>query len=229
MNTTPPEHEMGRVSNNTALPGGYSLLRLHLPHLSQTITSGQQLRIEGWVLPAMRCPHNQQWVELLARTPLPWSTGDTLQVEVVGKPFTLPNAPITALLIGDSLGLAAMTFLAEQLKQTRSHSLLVLLGFNDTLPFRPAPSRIMVDGLPAGVIATMPLLEDWSVPGRIAHIDEPPGCFGGDVLTLARHWLEQPQLGTVEIYISATQTTCEAGVRLAKQFNLRCQAAVVSD
>ena len=67
------------------------------------------------------------------------------------------------------------------------------------------------------------------MPGRIAHIDEPPGCFGGDVLTLAHHWLEQPQRGTVDIYISATQATCEAGASLAKQFNLHYQAAAVSD
>ena len=142
MSTTVPRHEMGRVSTNTALPGGYSLLRLHLPHLSQVISSGQQLSIEGRVLPVMRCHQQQQWVELLAKAPLLWKAGDSHQVEAIGKPFTLPTTATTALLIGETLGLAPITFLAGQLKHARSHAPLVLLGFNDTLPFRPAPSRI---------------------------------------------------------------------------------------
>jgi dihydroorotate dehydrogenase electron transfer subunit len=31
-------------------------------------------------------------------------------------------------------------------------------------PFDPQPSQIIVDGLPDGVIAAMPLLDDWGIP-----------------------------------------------------------------
>ncbi len=228
------ESETGTLLNCTSLPGNYQLLRLHLPQLSQTIAAGQQLRIESEYLPVMRGHPGQQWVELLSTSSHPWIAPQAaLYCEVVGEPFQPPHAAASVLLIGEELGLAPITFLAETLKKERRHSLLVLLGFSGELPFRPAPSRIMVKELPAGVIATMPLLEDWLVAGRIAHADEPPGCFGGDVLTLARHWLQQTQLqppfGMVEIYISGKEEMVEAGASLAKAFNLKYQTAMLLD
>lgn len=217
-------HETGPLLNSTALPGGYQLLRLQLPQLSQTIAAGQQLRIEGAVLPVMRAHPGQQWLELLSATVQPWNVDALLQCQLLGEPFQRPHATATALLIAEDLGLAPITFLAELLRKERRHSLLVLLGFTQAIPFRPAPSRILVNGLPAGVIATMPLLEDWLVPGRIAHADEAPGCFGGDVLTLARHWLQQPHDGMAELYLCGSDEMGEAGTSLAQEFGLKHQA-----
>lgn len=211
------------------LPGHYHLLRLQQPQLSQHVMAGHQLRIGATVLPVMRLHPQQGWIELLAKSPQPWRQGEILDVELVGEPFIPPTSPATTLLIGEDLGLAPITLLAEILKKERHHSLLVLLGFTHELPFRPIPSRIMVSGLPPGVIATLPLLEDWLVPGRIAHAAEPPGCFGGDLLTLARHWLKQPDLGAVDIYISGKQEACEAGISLAKELNLGYQTVTIAD
>jgi dihydroorotate dehydrogenase electron transfer subunit len=217
--------DTGKVLNSTALPGGYQLLRLHLPQLSQTIAAGQQLYIGETRLPVMRSNPMQKWIELLSDAAIAWATpGATLRCQLSGKPFTLPHISTTALLIAEDIGLAPITFLAETLKKEQRHSLLVLLDFNNTIPFRPAPSRIMIDGLPAGVIATMPLLEDWSIPCRIAHADEPPGCFGGEVLELARYWLQQPHNAATTIYISGDREMVEAGISLAKEFNLEYQA-----
>ncbi|MDZ4262408.1 MAG: hypothetical protein U1B30_08775 [Pseudomonadota bacterium] len=228
------ESETGTLLSSTPLPGNYHLLRLHLPQLSQTIAAGQQLRIEGNVLPVMRNHPAQQWIELLSSTLPSWVAPQaTLHCAVAGEPFQPPHTAASVLLIGEALGLAPIIFLAERIKKERRHLLLVLLGFNGEIPFRPAPSRIMVDGLPAGVIATLPLLEDWSVAGRIAHTDEPPGCFGGDVVTLAHHWLQQsqsqPQFEAVKIYLSGNREMVEAGASLAEAFNLEYQTAMLLD
>jgi dihydroorotate dehydrogenase electron transfer subunit len=217
--------ETGRLLGSTALPGGYQLLRLQLPQLSQTVAAGQQLRIGEILFPVMRHHSQQQWIEVLSTTSLPWAAQNSmLHCELVGEPFHLPG-PGTVLLIAEELGLAPITFLTETLKKEPRHSLLVLLGFKGAIPFRPAPSRIMINHLPSGVIATMPLLEDWSIPCRIAHVDEPPGCFGGTVLELARHWLrQQPGNMTESLYISGDREMVKAGISLAGEFNLGYQA-----
>ncbi len=228
------ESETGTLLSSTPLPGNYHLLRLHLPQLSQTIAAGQQLRIEDKELPVMRSHPGQQCVELLSRSSHTWIAPQAIvHCELAGEPFQLPHTAASVLLIGEALGLAPIIFLAETLKKERRHLLLVLLGFNGEIPFRPAPSRIMVDGLPAGVIATLPLLEDWSVAGRIAHADEPPGCFGGDVVTLARYWLQQsqsqPQFEAIKIYLSGNREMVEAGANLAEALNLEYQTAMLLD
>lgn len=223
----PHTSETARLSGATTLPGNHQLLRLHLPQLSQRLAAGEQLSVEGVVLPLMRCHRTQQWGEVLSAAPLPWEQGSTLHCEVVGEPFQLPSAPITALLLAEGLGLAPITFLADTLRKERRHSLLVLLGFNNEIPFRPAPSRIMVGNLPAGVIATMPLFEDWQLPCRIAHADEPPGCFGGDVITLARHWLGRQRGAAPVLYCSGGPEMGEAAASLARELGLTRQAIVV--
>lgn len=224
MHTTPHHRETGRLTGSTALSGGYQLLRLHLPQLSHSAAAGQLLSVEGVALPVMRSNRQQQWLEVLSASPLPWDRDALLQCEVVGEPFELPDTPVTALLVAEDLGLAPITFLAETLRGEQRHSLLVLLGFTGGIPFRPAPSRIMVGDLPAGVIATMPLFEDWSIPCRIAHADELPGCFGGDVLELARHWLQHHSAGATEIYICGKTKKTETGICLGQEFGLGYQA-----
>ena len=44
--------------------------------------------------------------------------------------------------------------------------------------------------LPDGVIAAMPLMEDWGIASRLASLQGYPGCFEGYVTDLARAWLD---------------------------------------
>src|ERR1700761_2001907 len=62
---------------------------------------------------------------------------------------------------------------------------LVLLGSDPLFPFRPRPSVIVVPGIPTGIIACMPLLEQWSIASRLASPLGLPGCFDGSVTDLA--------------------------------------------
>lgn len=227
MHTSSPHQETGRLVASTPLSGSYQLLRLHVPQLCHAVAPGQLLSVEGVTLPVMRCNRQQQWLELLSSSPLPWDREAMLQCKVMGVPFALPTTAVTALLIAEDLGLAPITFLADTLRKERDHSLLVLLGFGDEMPFRPAPSRIMVNALPAGVIATMPLFEDWHLPCRIAHGDEPPGCYGDDVTELARHWLQRQGGVTTALFFSGGFGMGEAVASLATEFGLNHQAIVI--
>jgi dihydroorotate dehydrogenase electron transfer subunit len=66
---------------------------------------------------------------------------------------------------------------------------LVVLG-GDTFPFRARPSTILVSGMPAGVIASVPALEEWGIASRLASSADLPGCYDGEVAELAALWLK---------------------------------------
>jgi dihydroorotate dehydrogenase electron transfer subunit len=67
--------------------------------------------------------------------------------------------------------------------------LIVLFGADDTFPFRPRPSTILVPGMPAGVIASIPALEEVGIASRLASTAGLPGCYDGTVTELAELWL----------------------------------------
>src|ERR1700730_14878217 len=80
---------------------------------------------------------------------------------------------------------------------------LVLLGSDTPFPFRPRPSVIVVPGIPTGVIACMPLLEEWGIASRLASTADLPGCFDGTVTDLADAWLSSlspTDISEVEVF-----------------------------
>ena len=78
----------------------------------------------------------------------------------------------------------------SRLKNQAAFQPLVLLSA-ESLPFSPRPSQIYLKGMPAGVIAAIPLLEDWKIASRLASTEDAVGCFEGSVIELAAHWLAQ--------------------------------------
>jgi len=100
-----------------------------------------------------------------------------------------------ALIIGDGAGIGAAIHLGER-RLGASWRPLVLLGSDTPFPFRPRPSVIVVPGIPTGVIACMPLLEEWGIASRLASTLDLPGCFDGPVAALADIWLRS--LGAAE-------------------------------
>jgi dihydroorotate dehydrogenase electron transfer subunit len=74
----------------------------------------------------------------------------------------------------------------------------------------------------------MPLLEEWSIPSRLASAADLPGCFEGPVTELARAWLgslEPTELAQVEIVSCGPARMLEASISLARRFGLPCQVS----
>ncbi|MDH3831732.1 MAG: dihydroorotate dehydrogenase electron transfer subunit, partial [Gammaproteobacteria bacterium] len=156
--------------------------------------------------------------------------GQTISVlGPIGQPFTPhPECP-RSLLLGGGVGMPPMLFLAEHLKQTSDFKPLVLLGSEVPFPFRHQPSRIMLPGIPDGVIGSMPLLEDWGIPSRLASLQGYPGCYEGYITDLARTWLNaltDEQRMQVEIFSCGPHPMLEAVAALAREYNLPCQVSL---
>jgi dihydroorotate dehydrogenase electron transfer subunit len=122
-----------------------------------------------------------------------------------------------------------MIFLAEHLKQLSGFKPLVLLGSEVPFPFQHQPSRIMLPGIPDGVIGSMPLLEDWGVPSRLASLQGYAGCYNGYITDLARTWLDaltDEQREQVEIFSCGPHPMLEAVAKLAREYSLPCQVSL---
>ena len=138
------------------------------------------------------------------------------------------------LLIGEGVGIGPTLFLAEQMRAkdglaaTGPWKPLVLLGSDTPFPFRPRPSVIVVPGIPTGVIACMPLLEEWGVASRLASTADLPGCFEGTVTELADTWLSSlspTDLTEVEICSCGPTSLLEATATLARRYNVPYQTS----
>ena len=146
----------------------------------------------------------------------------------IGTPFSPSPAHPLALLMGGGVGIPPMIFLADRLRR-QDYRPMVLMGSEVPFPFRPQPSRIIVPGLPDGVIAAMPLMEDWNIPSRLCSRKGFAGCFDGLITDLARHWLDtlqREQLTQVAVYACGPHPMLEATARLARDYGLPCQVSL---
>ncbi len=156
--------------------------------------------------------------------------GDTVNLLApIGKPFELHRDRARPLLIGGGVGIPPMVFLADHIAQSEGWTALVLMGSEVPFPFAARPSTILVDGIPDGVIAGMPLLDDWGIPSRLASLQGYPGCFDGYVTDLARDWLQELDenvRGEVEIFACGPTPMLRAAAHVAAEFDLPCQVSL---
>lgn len=149
----------------------------------------------------------------------------------IGKSFTPHASRPRPLLVGGGVGIPPMIFLAEVLSQFQDAPWrpLVLMGSEVPFPFRARPSTIMVDGMPEGVIAAMPLLDEWGIPSRLASWADFPGCHHGFVTDLAAAWLQTLQPGVlaeVEIFACGPTPMLKAIAGVARNFDVPCQVSL---
>lgn len=136
----------------------------------------------------------------------------------IGTTFPLAGYRRRPLLIGGGVGIPPMVFLAEHLKRAAPDcEPLVLMGSEVPFPFTSRPSTIMVPGVPANVIAAMPLLEDWRIASRLASSQGYPGCFDGFVTELAEHWLGTVAADEVQIFACGPTPMLAAVQALARR------------
>ena len=145
-----------------------------------------------------------------------------------GQPLMLHRSRPRPLLIGAGAGIGPTLFVAERLRELAvPWRPLVLLGSTGLpFPFRPRPSVIVVPGSPTGVIACMPLLEEWGVASRLASTLDLPGCFEGPVIALADTWLSSlspAELAEVEIFPNGPDPIVPEALELAARYGIACQ------
>lgn len=238
------ELEEAEIISQQAFDGDQFILRLHAPACATLARAGQFAHLSCDRALAMRRPlsimrvdADSGWVDFLYKTVGEGTRllsrrkpGETVSLlGPIGQPF-IPNPERPrSLLLGGGVGMPPMIFLAEHLNQNPGFKPLVLLGSEVPFPFQHQPSRIMLPGVPDGIIGSMPLLEDWGIPSRLASMQGYPGCYEGYITDLARSWLDalsDDQLGQVEIFSCGPHPMLEAVAALARDYDLPCQVSL---
>lgn len=232
--------EDARLLANDALPGGHYLLRVAAPGIAARARPGQFVHLRcGPELPLrrplsiLRASPRDDIVEVLykpvgagTRLLATRQAGETLSViGPIGRPFEPDASRPHVLAIGGGVGMPPMLFLAERLRGTAFRPLL-LLGSEVAFPFQPRPSTLMLEGMPAAVIAALPLAEDWGVPSRLASGQGFPGCFDGHVTELADAYLatlDAAALGQTQIAACGPTPMLRAAAAVAARFGLPAQ------
>jgi dihydroorotate dehydrogenase electron transfer subunit len=237
--------ESAEVLANEAFPGDQFVLRVQAPKIAAAARPGSfaHLRCDDLLpmrrpLSLMRADARRGWVEFLYKVV---GQGTLLLSEKqpgqalsllgpIGVPFSpSPSHPLP-LLIGGGVGIPPMVFLADRLRIEHEESRpLVIMGSEVPFPFTSRPSRTLIAGMPAGVIACMPLMEDWGIASRLASLQAYPGCFDGYVTDLARAWLDtldEEHRRQVHIYACGPTPMLSATAALANEYGLPCQVCL---
>ena len=232
------------ILSHNAFDGDQFIMRVQAPKIAANAKPGSFAHLTVHPLRPMRRPisimrvnKEQGWVDFLYKK-LGEGTALLAEREVgeqinimgpIGKAFEIKPELKRPLLIGGGVGMPPMVFIAEACKQSGGYEPLVILGSEVPFPFTTKPSEIMVPGIPDGVIASMPLLDDWNIASRLASLQGYAGTYEGYVTDLARHWLTaltDEQRNEVEIYSCGPHPMLEAVAKLAKEFDLPCQVSL---
>jgi dihydroorotate dehydrogenase electron transfer subunit len=237
--------ENAEILSHQSFAAGQFIMRVHAPECATHAQPGSFAHIQcdsrllmRRPISIMRVSKNAGWVDFLYKTEgqgtqllATQKVGDTINIMApIGNPFRLPVERTRPLLIGGGVGIPPMIFLAEHIQAMQdTYQALVLMGSEVPFPFKARPSEIIVDGIEEGVIACMPLLDDWNIPSRLASWQDYPGCYQGYVTDLARQWLQSlddEQRQQVEIFACGPMPMLEAVTALAREFDLPCQVSL---
>jgi dihydroorotate dehydrogenase electron transfer subunit len=238
--------EDARVLAQTEFEGRQFILRVHAPQCAAHAVPGSfaHVAVDPAVpmrrpLSIMRANGVEGWVEFLYKIMGPGlehlgarRAGDVVNLlGPIGKGFVAHARYPRPLLLGGGVGIPPMVFFAEHLlaRDDAPFQPLVLMGSEIPFPFRARPSTILLPGMPDGVIACMPLLEDWGVASRLASAAGFAGCYDGYVTDLAREWLGRQDAATraqVEIFACGPTPMLRAAAAVAREFQLPCQVSL---
>jgi len=238
--------EDAELLSQQEFPGQQFVIRLKAPKCAAAATPGSFAHLTCDPLLPMRRPLSIMrtdpaagWIEILYKIVGPGlaalskqRVGASLSVMgPIGRGFTPSLSRPHTLLVGGGVGIPPMVFLAESLRSRSDADWkpLVLMGSEIPFPFRSRPSTILVPGMPDGVIACMPLLDDWGVPSRLASLAGFPGCFEGYVTDLADAWLsslDTASLAAVEMFACGPTPMLMAAAKVARRHAVPCQVSL---
>jgi dihydroorotate dehydrogenase electron transfer subunit len=235
--------EDGEVLSSNAFPGEQFVMRVRAPKCAANAEPGSFVHIRCDETLPMRRPLSimragDDWIEILYKT-----IGHGLQllsrkkpgesVSVlgpIGQPFRMNPERPNAVLIGGGVGIPPMVFIADRFRQAKdSWHPLAILGSEIPFPFDLIASRLKTPWLDAGTNSTMPLLESWDVPTRLATLAGYEGCFNGYVTDLAEQWLKTlaaDALAKTEIFACGPTPMLKAVADLAARYELPCQVSL---
>lgn len=148
----------------------------------------------------------------------------------IGQPFRPSAERPNTLLIGGGVGIPPMVYLADFLRQNgNGWAPLAILGSELPFPFERRVSAIETPWLDDSTDATMPLLEDWGIPCRLATLAGFDACFDGYVTDLADKWLATlsvDELSKVEVFSCGPTPMLKAVAALAAKYGLPCQVSL---
>ena len=236
--------EEAEILEHQAHEGEQFTLRLLAPHCAVKARAGSFVHITcdpqlpmRRPISIMRVSAKDGWVDLLykrvgrgTRMLAQRKAGEKISLlGPIGKPFQSTPGRSRPVLIGGGVGMPPMIFLAEAMRDDSELQPMVILGSEVPFPFKPTPSSILVPGIPDGVIAGMPLLDDWGIASRLASLQGFAGCHQGYVTDLARLWLDSLDRETrdqVEVFSCGPHPMLEAVARLAAEYDLPCQVSL---
>ncbi len=236
--------EQAEILLHDAHASGQHILQVYAPKIAASARAGSFVHIQCDPMLPMRRPisimrvnKQQGMVEFLYKE-LGYGTsllakrkvGEALDMfGPIGKAFEYHDTHPRSLLIGGGVGMPPMIFIADELRTNKLYKPFMILGSEVPFPFTLTPSELVVPGMPDGVIASMPLMEDWNIPSRLASTQGYTGCHEGYVTDLARHWLDaltDAQRQEVEIFGCGPHVMLEAVARLANDYDLPCQVSL---
>ena len=238
--------EDARVLSQESHPGRQFVLRVSAPRVARRATAGSFVHVAvdpdipmRRPLSIMRVNAAEGWIEILYKVMgeglnhlATRESGDAVNLMgPIGQGFRPRAEKPRALLIGGGVGIPPMVYLGEVLKDRTAEGFkpFAIFGSEIPFPFRARPSRLIVPGMPEGVIATMPLLEEWGIPCRLTSKAGFPGCHDGYVTDLARAWLgtlDHTALAEVEIFSCGPTPMLRAVAALAAEFGVACQVSL---
>ena len=237
--------ELAEIISQDSYPGDQFILRVRAPKIAAEAKPGSFVHIQCSPSLPMRRPISIMKTEPTTgmvdflykvlgegtRQLALRKQGEVLDIlGPIGKPFQLHKKYKRPLLIGGGVGMPPMIFIADELKKNRSlYQPFMILGSEVPFPFTAQPSQFIIPGVPSDVTATMPLMEDWNIPCRLASMQGYPGCYEGYVTELARLWLNNlsdDERNEVEIFSCGPHPMLQAVADLAKEFNIPCQVSL---
>lgn len=238
--------EEAELLEQAAYDGGQFVIRLRAPKCAAAALPGSFAHLTCDPLLPMRRPLSlmrvdarEGWIEILYKVVGPGLAALSQQprgtrisvLGPIGRGFVPDPTRPRSLLVGGGVGIPPMVFLADSLRRRSDAAWqpLVLMGSEIAYPFRPTPSAIVVPGMPAEVIACMPLLDDWGVASRLATKAGFAGCYDGYVTDLAAHWLDSLDASAreeVTMFACGPTPMLQACARVARRFNVPCQVSL---
>jgi len=237
--------EDAEVLEQVVYPGDQHVLKIRAPRLAAAATPGAfaHLQCSGTLrqrrpMSVMLTDPEAGWVQFLYKAVGLGSgalakrgPGERLSVlGPIGNGFVLDSERRRPLLLGGGVGIPPMIFAASELRAHHPDTApIVLMGSEVPFPFDARPSEIMVSGIPDGVIAAMPLMDDWGIASRLASLRGYAGCYEGYITDLARHWLNALSVEERrEVYILSCGPTpmLKATAALATEYAVPVQVSL---